>query len=34
MVLTEEQKKLILGFLRASTNKSKLVKEININEQH
>jgi len=28
MVLTEKQKKLILGFLQASANKNKLVKEI------
>lgn len=34
MVLTEEQKKLILSFLRTSANKSNLVKEINNNEQH
>ena len=34
MVLTEEQKKLILSFLRASANKSKLVKEINNSEHH
>jgi|GEM_PF-2851069 hypothetical protein len=28
MTLTEEQKKLILSFLKGSANKNKLVKEI------
>jgi len=34
MALTEEQKKLILGFLKASANKNKFVKEITNKEQN
>ena len=34
MALTEEQKKMILGFLKASANKNKFVKEITNKEQH
>jgi hypothetical protein len=34
MALTEEQKKMILGFLKESNRKNKLVKEITCKEQH
>lgn len=34
MALTEEQKKMVLGFLMESNKKNKLVKEITCKEQH
>ncbi len=34
MALTEQQKKMILCFLKSSADKNKLVKEITNKEQH
>ena len=34
MALTEEQKKMILCYLKSSANKNKLVKEITNKDQH